>query len=146
MALDQDTQGISPAPACGPQGIAARLERHRGVSQVGRTEIGDKVINEKKTTPSDKKAALEAIRAEFKGIDSATQRSRLLEALRRLGAVSTYEARRYLDIYYPPSRISELREEGHEIQTVRTTITTEAGEDHRVGLYLFASEVAHDPA
>jgi hypothetical protein len=103
-------------------------------------------MTEKKTTPFDKKAALEAIRAEFKGIDGATQRARLLEALKRVHAVSTYEARRYLDIYYPPARIKELRDEGYEIRTLWIVITTEAGDDHRIGLYLLVSEVAHELA
>lgn len=103
-------------------------------------------MTKKETTSPEKKAALEAIRAEFKGTDSLTQRTRLLEALKRLHAVSTYEARLYLDIYYPPSRIKELRDEGYAIRTDWTTITTESGDEHRIGLYVLESEVVDEPA
>ena len=69
-----------------------------------------------------------------------------LEAMKRLHGVSTYEARRYLDIYYPPARIKELREEGHSIRTQWMIITTETGDDHRIGLYVLETEVVHEPA
>jgi hypothetical protein len=98
-------------------------------------------MDEKKTTSPEKKAALEAIREEFKGTDGPTQRTRLLEALKRLWAVSTYEARLYLDIYYPPARIMELRNDGYSIRTDWMTVTTEAGIDHRIGLYVLESGV-----
>ena len=97
-----------------------------------------------KATSPEKKAALEAIRAEFKGTDCATQRTRLIEAMRCGLAVSTYEARRDLDIYYPPARIKELRDDGHAIKTLWQTVTTEAGDDHRVGLYILESGVHHE--
>jgi len=38
-------------------------------------------MEKEKATPSEKKAALEAIRAQFKGTDTNTQCARLLEAL-----------------------------------------------------------------
>ncbi|MES2977402.1 MAG: helix-turn-helix domain-containing protein [Pseudomonadota bacterium] len=103
-------------------------------------------MEKNKATSPEKKAALEAIRDEFKGIDCPTQRTRLLEALKRLHAVSTYEARRYLDIYYPPSRIKEMRDEGHPIRTDWLVIFTESGDEHRVGLYVLESEVDHELA
>lgn len=101
-------------------------------------------MEKNKATSPEKKAALEAIRAEFKGTDCATQRTRLIEALRGGLAVSTYEARRDLDIYYPPARIKELRDDGHTIKTHWQTVTTEAGDDHRVGLYVLESGVRHE--
>lgn len=58
--------------------------------------------------------------------------------------ISTYEARRDLDIYYPPARIKELRDDGYTIKTHWQTVTTEAGDDHRVGLYVLESEVRHE--
>ena len=103
-------------------------------------------MSEKKTTLLEKRMALEAIRNESKGTDCATQRRRLLEALKRCKTVSTYEARRYLDIYYPPARIIELRLEGYAIRTQWQTITTEAGDDHRVGMYVLESEVIRELA
>jgi hypothetical protein len=91
-------------------------------------------MNEKKTTPFEKKAALEAIRAEFKGTSTNTQCARLLEALSRF-SVTTFEAMRYLDVYYCPARIMQLRKAGHKITTHWQTVITEAGVKHRVGLY-----------
>ena len=49
-------------------------------------------------------------------------------------------------IYYPPARIKELREEGDSIRTQWMITTTETGDDHRIGLYVLESEVAHEPA
>jgi hypothetical protein len=91
-------------------------------------------MDEKKTTSFDKKAALEAIRAEFKGTDTNTQCARLLEALSRF-SVTTFEAMRFLDIYHCPARIMQLRKDGHKITTIRQTVVTEAGVKHSVGLY-----------
>ena len=53
-------------------------------------------MNEKRTTSLEKKAALEAIRTEFKGTTTNTQCARLLEALARF-PVTTFEAMRFLD-------------------------------------------------
>lgn len=88
-----------------------------------------------KTTSLKKKAALEAIRAELKGTHSNTQCDRLLKALSRF-SVSTFEAMRYLDVYHCPARILQLRKAGHRIVTRWQTVVTEAGEKHRVGLYV----------
>jgi hypothetical protein len=97
-------------------------------------------------TSLEKSAALEAIRAEFKGTDGDTQRARLLAALETLRKVSTYEARRELDIYYPPARIKELRDDGYKIDTRWQVVTTEAGIDHRVGLYVLMQGGAYEKA
>lgn len=99
-------------------------------------------MTKEKATPPERKAALEAIRAEFNGVDGDTQRERLLEALRRGYAVTTFEARRDLDIYYPPARIKELRDDGFKIQTHWQIVTTDAGVDHRVGQYVLETERA----
>lgn len=92
-------------------------------------------MDEKKTTPFEKKAALEAIRAEFKGTGANTQCARLLEALTRF-PVTTFEAMRFLDVYYCPARVLQLRKAGHRITTHWQTVVTEAGVKHRVGLYV----------
>lgn len=90
---------------------------------------------EKATSP-EKKAALEAIRAEFTGNDCPTQRTRILVAIQRLGSVNTNEARQYLDVYYPPARVNELRGLGHPIKTVMVGAETQAGVIHRIGQYM----------
>ena len=95
-------------------------------------------MTKEKATSPEKKAALEAIRDEFKGTASHSQAARLLEALARF-SVTTYEAMRYLDVYHCPARILQLRKRGHKIVTHWQTVITEAGERHRVGLYLLES-------
>ena len=98
-------------------------------------------MNKKNATSFEKKAALENIRNQFNAQDSHTQRARLLAALQRF-AVTTYEAMRYLDIYDPRPRVHELRHrDGHSIATHWQTVLTEAGEKHRVGLYVLQSGV-----
>ena len=54
-------------------------------------------MEKNKATSPEKKAALEAIRAEFKGASTNTQCARLLEALARF-PVTTFEAMRFLDV------------------------------------------------
>jgi hypothetical protein len=103
------------------------------------------MTKEKDNSP-EKKAALEAIKGEFKGTDSETQRTRIIETLRRVGALTTYEARRYLDIYFPPAFAKELRDQGKRITTHWQQITTETGDLHRVGLYVLESGVRHEAA
>jgi Helix-turn-helix domain len=97
---------------------------------------------QKNAASPERKAALEAIRLEFKGTDSNTQCARLLAALARF-AVTTYEGRRLLDIYDVPARILQLRKHGYRIVTHWQTVVTEAGEKHRVGLYALESEAPH---
>jgi hypothetical protein len=92
-------------------------------------------MEKNKATSPEKKAALEAIRAESKGTASKAQADRLLEALRRFG-VTTFEAMRYLDVYHCPARVLQLRKRGYKIVTHWQTIITESGEKHRVGLYV----------
>ncbi len=103
-------------------------------------------MDKKIATSPERKAALEAIRAEFKGTDCATQRERLLQAFCRCGTVSTYEARRFLDIYYPPARINELRKFGEPITTHRQWVETESGDLHLIGLYTRDVGARHETA
>jgi Helix-turn-helix domain len=90
------------------------------------------------TTPSDKEAALKAIAGKTKGTSAKTQGARLLEALRSF-AVNSSEAMRLLDVYHVPARVQELRAQGHRITLYWQTVITEAGEKHRVGLYVLES-------
>jgi Helix-turn-helix domain len=100
-------------------------------------------MSEKNATPPEKKAALQAIAAQFTGQAAQAQRERLLEALSRF-AVTTFEAMRYLDIYDPRPRVHELRHRfGYKITTAWQSVVTESGDKHRVGLYVLeSSEVA----
>jgi hypothetical protein len=58
------------------------------------------------------------------------QRKRLLEALQKLGAVTTVYARDRLNIMAPAPRIKELREQGHKIHTDRINIIDSNGCAH----------------
>lgn len=58
------------------------------------------------------------------------QRKRLLDALQSLGAVNTLYARDQLNIMAPAPRIKELREQGHQINTDRISITDRNGFKH----------------
>lgn len=80
-------------------------------------------------------ADLLAIREAKPGTDAEAQRQRLLIAIQRLQHVSTFEASRYLDVYYPPARKMELVREGHPIGKVMRSVLTEAGKRHSVGVY-----------
>jgi hypothetical protein len=91
----------------------------------------------------NKQAALEAIRTNFKGTHSKAQCARLLEALSRF-SVNTFEAMRYLDVYHVPARILQLRKRGHNIVTHWQPVMTEAGVQHRVGLYSLVAGGNHE--
>lgn len=96
-------------------------------------------MTKEKATPPEKIAALEMIRSEFKGTASHSQRARLLEALSRY-AINSFESSRYLDVYHCPARILQLRKLGYRIATHWQTVETEAGETHRVGLYVLEGQ------
>lgn len=102
-------------------------------------------MTKEKATSPEKKAALEAIRVQFKGNGVRSQAMRLLEALRRF-SVTTFEAMRYLDVYYCPARVLQLRRLGFNIVTHWQTVITEAGEKHRVGLYVLESGASDEAA
>ncbi|RQQ60273.1 helix-turn-helix domain-containing protein [Burkholderia stagnalis] len=70
---------------------------------------------------------------------TSAQRARLLRALKR-GPVDTVHAYRKLDILHVPRRVFELRQAGHRIRTAWVWRTTEAGERHRVGLYVWEGQ------
>jgi hypothetical protein len=102
-------------------------------------------MKKEKATSPEKKAALDAIRAQFKGTDTDTQSARLLEALARF-PVTTFEAMRFLDVYHAPARVLQLRKAGHRITTHRQIVVTEAGVQHRVGLYALESGAGYEAA
>lgn len=96
-------------------------------------------MDEKMTTSPEKEAALKALRDEFKGTDADTQARRVLAGLRKF-PLTTFELSRSLDVYHPPARIKELRQAGHNIVTLRETVTTEAGVKHSLGKYVLLRE------
>lgn len=83
-------------------------------------------------------AALLQIREAVPGVSADPQCQRLLMAMMQCQHVSTFEASRYLDVYYPPARKLELVRQGHPVQTVMRPVLTEAGKVHRVGFYYLA--------
>lgn len=89
-------------------------------------------------TSPEKIAFLHSCRFAIAGNTGKHQRERLLIALQRY-SVTTYEAREYLDIYYPPARVIELRALGYNITTYRQTVFTDNGGKHNVGLYVLES-------
>lgn len=91
-------------------------------------------------TPEAKKLQLESIAAKYKGNDAVDQRSRLLEAIHR-HPVSTFDARRYLDVPHPAGRVMELRRCGWIIHTVRMYASSDNGKPHRIGVYIFGGRV-----
>jgi hypothetical protein len=92
-------------------------------------------MNQHHDTPAERIAQLIAIRDAIPGTSAMPQRQRLLEAMRQLGHVTTFEASRFLDIYHPPARKRDLVKEGHRVITLMRNVFTEAGKRHRVGLY-----------
>lgn len=82
---------------------------------------------------------LAAIREKYKGETGATHAHRILEAL-HLGALSTFEARRYLDVPHPAGRVQELREFGNEIDALRKSEPSEIGRPHRIAVYVLRKE------
>ncbi len=67
------------------------------------------------------------------------QRQKLLSYLKQHGSITTSEAREKLDIYYPPARIKELRQDGNKINTVWVTWISEFDVKHRIGKYVLTT-------
>jgi len=80
--------------------------------------------------------SLSAIYRTCRGTHHATQSARLALALTELRSVSTYECRKYLDIYCPPARKFDLVQQGYRIETRWQTVQVEGGEEHRIGVYV----------
>lgn len=103
-----------------------------GASAVSTTTT---LTNYAKATPDKAKIDyLKALAKSHAGADNKSQCERLREALSRY-PLTTFEAMRYLDIYYPPARVFELRKEDENIITSWVIVETEQGQTHRVGLY-----------
>jgi hypothetical protein len=87
-------------------------------------------------TSPDRATILRAILASHAGNVGTRQCARFLDALERLGSVTTAELSRFLDVYDPPARKRDLVQRGHNITMVWDHGTTEAGKSHRVGRYM----------
>lgn len=64
-----------------------------------------------------RKSLLQQIHADFPGNSTDAQRARLLAAMREAGHVTTTEARLFLEVMNPSQRVTELRNQGAEIDT-----------------------------
>lgn len=84
-----------------------------------------------------RKSLLQQIHADFPGNSTDAQRARLLAAMREAGHVTTTEARLFLEVMNPSQRVTELRNQGAEIDTAWTLEPSEAGRDpHRQARYV----------
>lgn len=94
------------------------------------------LLPELRSATTTRQDELTAIYRESRGNHHTTQTARLALALKILGSVSTYECRRFLDIYYPPARKFDLLQQGYRIETHWQFIESDCGQIHRVGLYV----------
>jgi hypothetical protein len=78
---------------------------------------------------------LHAIRDAHPGTGGTVQCDRIRAAL-AVYPVTTFEAMRHLDVYDPRARVLQLRRAGVDIDTHWQNVDTEAGETHRVGVYV----------
>ena len=88
--------------------------------------------------PDDKRTALAAILAAHPGNTSKVQCARIRAALSQYN-LNTFEISRFLDCYCPRARVARLRKDGDRIDTHWTTVYTESGHPHRVGLYVLGA-------
>jgi Helix-turn-helix domain len=101
------------------------------------------MTNKEKVVAAEKAMTFKSILDTYPGNSVKQQRTRIVAAL-TLWPLTTFEMMRGLDVYYPPSRIKELRNSGYTIKTLRQEVTTEAGEAHRVGLYMLGKGVGNE--
>lgn len=97
----------------------------------------------KKRTGKNKGAAADTTnpnsktsKSNFNDNSAFNQRLKLLDYLFEHGSITTSEARQKLDVYFPPARIFELREDGYQIATIRESWTSEFGIKHSIGRYV----------
>jgi hypothetical protein len=93
---------------------------------------------------ANKQAHYAMLLKRFSGNHAGAQTVRLCNALKN-APVTSYDARKYLDVYDVPARIMELRKHGYQIETLRVAQETDAGVLHRrIGLYVLRGEVRHE--
>ena len=86
-------------------------------------------------TSPDRAAILRSILAGNVGNDGTKQSARLLDAMERLGSITTVEAVRFLDIIDPRARKMSLVKAGHQVLMSWDRDQTESGKAHRIGRY-----------
>ena len=101
--------------------------------------IYTKEIAPKAGTNEAKIEQLQSIREQYKGESGATHARRILDAL-RLYRLSTFEARKYLDVPHPAGRVQELRDAGNDIDTLRLSERSEVGRPHCIAVYVLRKE------
>lgn len=75
------------------------------------------------------------------------QRARLLAHLRQHGSINTFQAITLLNILRPGARISELRDQGHNIVTHLGTLKDDQGREHpKVATYYLSTGPAQKVA
>lgn len=79
---------------------------------------------------------VKATKANFNDNSAFNQRLKMLDYLLEHNSISTSEAREKLDVYYPPARIFELRQDGYLIETVWDIWVSEHGIKHRIARYV----------
>lgn len=93
-----------------------------------------------------KLAMLNQIREQYKGETGAKHQQRLLAALRYF-PISTFEARKHLDVPHPAGRIQELRETGWDIKTHRNRERgIHGGSPHCIAVYVLHGRIKADSA
>lgn len=80
----------------------------------------------------------------LKNTSREAQRARILNALEQVGAkgITTLECRESLNVMSPASRIFELRDEGHRIETIRTDEINQEGYRHNIARYVLIATSA----
>ena len=93
-------------------------------------------MNKKKATPRQ-----ESSLNKHNVISITAQQARILNAGEDVGpqGMSTINLREDLDIMHPAGRVQELREAGHRIETIRTTVNNAQGHKHRCARYVLLS-------
>jgi len=76
----------------------------------------------------------------FKDNSASNQCKKLLNYLLEHVGITSSEAREKLDIYHPPARIKELRQQGYLINTVWVTWSSEYGIKHRIAKYVLVQQ------
>ncbi|MBI3523838.1 MAG: hypothetical protein HY066_04815 [Betaproteobacteria bacterium] len=101
--------------------------------------IDTKELAPQAATGEAKAQQLKTIREKYNGETGATHARRILDAL-RLYRLSTFEARKYLDVPHPAGRVQELRDAGNEIDTLRLSEPSEVGRPHCIAVYVLRKE------
>ena len=92
--------------------------------------------------PVDRSATFEKLLERYPGNGYRQQCARMAQALFLLRAVSTYECRAFLDIYYPNARKHELAVAGMRIATERGSMRTTCGDVRHIGVYVLRNRDA----